>query len=81
MVELIISQIWPYLLGAAGLIVAYFGVRQSGKAAGRQETRQEINEAEAAARKEARDVELETDAMADADIDDDLAKWVRQRKP
>lgn len=80
MFELIISQLWPYLLGAVGLAAAYFGVRQSGKSAGRQETRQEINEAEAVARKEARNVEIETAAMADSDIDDDLAKWVRSKR-
>lgn len=76
MIELLISQLWPYLLGAFGLVAAYFAARQSGKAA----VHNEITKADSAARKEARNVELETDGMADADIDDDLSQWVRGNK-
>ncbi len=76
MVELIISQIWPYILAGLALVAGWFAARQSGKAAARNE----ITKAEAAARKEARNVEHETAAMADADIDDDLSRWVRNGK-
>jgi len=80
MIELIIGQIWPYLALIAAGIAAIVGIRQSSKSAGRQEIRQEINEAESAARKEARNVETETAGMADSDIDADLKRWVRGAK-
>lgn len=76
MIAATISQIWPYILAGLALVAGWFAARQSGKAA----VRNEITKADSAARKEARNVELETDGMADADIDDDLSKWVRKRK-
>lgn len=76
MIELITGQLLPYIIGAIALVAGWFAARQSGKAA----VRNEITEAESKARKGARDVELETDAMADSDIDADLAKWVRSNK-
>lgn len=80
MFSLLLSQLWPYVAGAAGLIAGFFFVRLSGKAAGKQEVRQEINEAESAARKEARNVELETDAMDDGSVRDAATRWVRGTK-
>lgn len=72
----LIAVVWPYILGLAALVAGWFAARQSGKAA----VRNEITEAESKARKGARDVELETDAMADSAINADLAKWLRDNK-
>lgn len=76
MIALIVSQIWPYILAGVALVAGWFAARQSGKSA----VRNEITKAESAARKEARNVEMETDGMADSDIDDDLSRWVRGAK-
>lgn len=76
MITLIVSQIWPYIIAGLALVAGWFAARQSGKAA----VRNEISRADSAARKEARNVESETAAMADSDIDDDLSKWVRGAK-
>lgn len=76
MIELILAQIWPYLLGAAALVAGWFAARQSGKAA----VRNEINESQAKARKEARRVEDQNAALDDAGVDSRLGKWVRNRK-
>ena len=76
MVELIISQIWPYILAGLALVAGWFAARQSGKAAARNE----INETQAQARKESRRVEDENASLDDADVDSRLDKWVRNRK-
>lgn len=72
---LLLAQFWPYLLGLAGLLAGYFAARQSGKAAARNE----INESQAKARKEARRVEDQNAALDDAGIDSRLDKWVRNK--
>lgn len=74
--SLILAQIWPYLLGAAALVAGWFAARQSGKSAARNE----INESQANARKEARRVEDQNAALDDADVDHRLSKWVRNGK-
>lgn len=78
--KLLWVKCWPYVLLIAAAFAAFFGVRQSGKSAGRQEVRQEINEAEAKAREKAREVEDTNAALSDADVDQRLGKWVRNRK-
>lgn len=74
--SLILAQIWPYLLGAAALVAGWFAARQSGKSA----VRNEINESQAKARKEARRVEDKNAALDDAGVDSRLSKWLRNRK-
>jgi hypothetical protein len=71
------SRIWPYIAAIGAAFAAVLAIRQSGKAAGRQETRQEINEAEALARKEVRRVEDQIDSMGDDSVRDRAGKWVR----
>ena len=41
MIELLIGQIWPYVLGAIALLGGWLAARQSGKQAGRREVEQE----------------------------------------
>ena len=74
-------RVWPYVAVVGAVLAGLFAVRQSGKAAGKQDIRQEINEADAKARERARNVEDKTAAMADDDITDELSRdWVRNRK-
>lgn len=79
MIELILAKIWPYLLAVAGLLAGSFALRQSGKSAGKQEIRNEINESQAKARKEARRVEDTNAAMSDDAVDSRLDRWVRNK--
>lgn len=74
--SLLLAQIWPYLLAGAALVAGWIAARQSGKSAARNE----INESQAKARKEARRVEDTNAALSDDDIDHRLGKWVRNRK-
>ena len=75
------AKVWPYIIGVAGITAGLFFVRQSGKAAGKQEVRQEINEAERKAAERARHVENETAAMDDDSVTDELIRdWVRDGK-
>ncbi len=75
------AKVWPYIIGAAGIIAGLFFVRQSGKAAGKTEAKIDQLEAERKASERARHVENETAAMADDAITDELINdWVRQDK-
>lgn len=77
MIETIISQIWPYILGTLALVVGWVFSRHQGK----QARDAQIAREEAQARKQAREVEDETAAMADDDVDRDLKRnWVRNRQ-
>lgn len=81
MVELIISQIWPYLLGAAALVAAYFGVKAKGASDQRMEQAAKLNEQADQARKEARDVQNTVAKMGDDPVADKLkSDWVRSDK-
>jgi len=75
------AKFWPYIAVAGAAFAAFVGIRQSGKAAGKQEIRNEINEQQAQARKEARRVEDENAALDDAGVDSRLkSDWLRNRK-
>lgn len=74
------AKFWPYLALIGAAFAAFVGIRQSGKAAGKQEIRNEINEQQAQARKEARRVEDENAALDDDSVDSRLGKWLRKRK-
>lgn len=74
----LILEYWPALVGAVGLILAYFGVRMKGKSDGRQEVRDQINKQAVEAAKEARDVQAKINRMPDGGAVAELKrKWVR----
>lgn len=77
MIELILGQIWPYLLGAAALVAGWFAARAGGKASERQKMDAQINKQADQARKGARDVADKVDSMDDAAVRDSARKWVR----
>ena len=77
MIEAIIYQIWPYVVAIVSGLVAYLGIRQSGKSAGRAEAETEQQKAAAAAREKAREVDNEIDSMDDAAVRDRAKRWVR----
>lgn len=75
------AKFWPYLALIGAAFAAFVGIRQSGKAAGKQEIRNEINESQAKARKEARRVEDENAALDGDGVDSRLkSDWLRNRK-
>lgn len=72
------SRIWPYLALIAAAFAAFFGIRQSGKAAGKDAARREVEQINRKAREAARNVEHETASMSDDAITDELMRdWVR----
>ena len=75
------AKVWPYIIGAVGIIGGLFFVRQSGKAAGKTEAKIDQLEADQKASERARHVENETAAMADDAVTDELINdWVRHDK-
>lgn len=78
--SMLIAQYWPALLGAVGLVLAYFGVRMKGKSDGRQEVRDQINKQAVEAAKESRDVQAKVNRMDDGGAAAELnRKWVRDK--
>lgn len=80
MLNFILSELWPYLAGLAGVIAGLFYVRQSGKKAGRREAETKAREQRLKNIKEARNVENETSALDDDSVVRRLDEWVRERK-
>lgn len=65
-------------LALASLLSIFYRGRATGRQAERQERAEQINEQAAQARKEVRDVQLETDRMGDDAIAAELERdWVR----
>lgn len=77
MIEAIIYQIWPYVVVIISGLVAYLGIRQSGKSAGRAEAEWEQQKAASAARGKAREVDNEIDSLDDSSVRDRAKHWVR----
>ena len=76
----LILEYWPALVGAVGLVLAYFGVRLKGKSDGRQEVRDQINKQAVEAAKEARDVQTKVNRMDDGAANAELnRRWVRDK--
>lgn len=71
------GRVWPYIAGTAGLIAGLFYVRQSGKAAGRAEIKQEQATAAAEQRRKASEADTKLAQSDDADIRRRLGDWVR----
>lgn len=80
MISLLLDQFWPYIAGAVFLALAFFGVRQSGKSAGRQEAEQKQAKGEAKAREVAKDVDQQIDALGDDSVRDRATDWLRDGK-
>lgn len=75
------SRIWPYIATVAAAFAAFFAIRQSGKAAGRQEAEHQQREVDAKAAEVARNVENETAAMDDDSVArESIDKWVRDNR-
>lgn len=77
MIEAIIHQLWPYVVAIISGLVAYLGIRQSGKSAGRAEAEQEQQKAAADARERAREVDNKIDSLGDSAVRDRAKRWVR----
>ncbi|WP_454669549.1 hypothetical protein [Achromobacter kerstersii] len=76
------QRVWSYVAAAlaavAAVVLVYLRGRSAGRADERQERAEQVNEQAAKARREVRDVQLETARMDDAAIADELKReWVR----
>lgn len=80
MLSALLSQFSPYLIGLVallgGLATAYFKGRREGS----QSAKQKQAEADAKAAKTARKVEDDVRKSSDADINDRLSKWMRDKR-
>lgn len=74
-----IGDLWPYLIAVLVAIGGFFGIRQAGKSAGREQVRRQQEADAAKMREKARQVERESDAKDMDTIRRDAAGWVRDR--
>lgn len=73
-----LSKAWGWLALTAAALLGLLAIRQSGKAAGREDIRREMDEQAARAREKAREVDQELDAL-DADaIRRRAEQWMRK---
>lgn len=78
MIQALIGEFWPYLVGGVAIVLAYFGVRMKGKSDGRQEIQAQINKQAVESAKDARDVQIKVDRMPSGGADAELRrKWMR----
>lgn len=80
MIQILLSELWPYLAGLAGIIAGFFYVRQSSKAAGRSEAEQRANEQRLNNIHEAKHVENTIHQADDDSVIRRLDKWVRNHQ-
>lgn len=66
------AKVWPYFAGAVGIIAGLIYIRQSGKAAGKQEAATEVMKRDQQAKREADAVAREVDRMDDSDLADEF---------
>lgn len=80
MIQMLLGEFWPYLVGGIAIVLAYFGVSLKGKSDGRQEVQAQINKQAVEAAKEARDVQAKIDRMPDDAVAHEFDRWVRHGK-
>ena len=71
------SRIWPYIATVAAAFAAFFAIRQSGKAAGKEEARREVEQATSEQRRQINEADSRISQMDDSDIRRELRRWVR----
>lgn len=71
------SRIWPYIAAVGAAFAAVLAIRQSGKAAGRQEARIDQLEADRVAVEESREAAAEIERLDDAAVRDRARKRMR----
>lgn len=77
MFNALLAKFWPYLALIAAAFAAFFGIRQSGKAAGKQEAKAEQTKADIKGMNDARDARDEIDALDDDSVRDRARQRLR----
>lgn len=77
MIDLILGQFLPYIIGGVALLATLFGIRYSGKQAAKQAQERKWLEATLKGVQDAKEVRGEIDAMDDAAIRDRAVKRMR----
>lgn len=65
MIELIIGQVWPYLLGALALLAGWLAAKRAGRHEGRREAEQKQHEADLSAVEVSRDAAETIERLGD----------------
>ncbi len=71
------GRVWPYIATALAAFAAFFAIRQSGKAAGKEEVRREVEQATSEQRRQINEADSRISQMDDSDIRRELRRWVR----
>ncbi len=79
MLKALFGRIWPYIAVVGAVLAGLFAVRQSGKAAAKQEAKAEQAEATIKGMEDARDARDEIDSMDDAAVRDRARQRMRDR--
>lgn len=74
------ARAWPYVVAAGAILVGLFAVRQSGKAAGKQEAHIDQLQADKNAREEAREAATEIERLDDDAVRDRARERMRRNQ-
>lgn len=78
MLRALISRVWLYVAGAAGVFIGLLYARQTGKSAGRREAEAKQAKATLKGVKDAREARSEIDALDDAAVRDRARQRMRE---
>ncbi len=79
MLKALWARVWPYIALIAAAFAAFFGIRQAGKVAGKQEAKAEQAEATIKGMEDAREARAEIDSLDDAAVRDHARQRMRNR--
>lgn len=78
MINALWARFWPYVAVVAAAFAAFFGIRQSGKSAGRAEVQRKQEQAASESRRKINETDTKLAEMDNDDVRRDLAKWVQR---
>ena len=76
-IKALFGRIWPYIAAFGVLVAAVIGIRQAGKAAGKQEAQAKQAQADIKGMNDARDAREEIDALDDDSVRDRARQRMR----
>lgn len=79
MIKALLGRIWPYIAVVGAVLAGLFAVRQSGRAAGKQEVETKQAEATIKGMEAAREARNEIDSLDDAAVRDRARQRMRNR--
>lgn len=77
MIQFLLAEAWPYILGALALVAGLFGFHRVSKQQGRVEAEREQQAAASEQRRKVNEADTKLVEMDDDDVRRELERWVR----